>query len=527
MKKNLPITNVEQSFSDSANILSTTDIKGSIKYVNQDFINISGFTEDELYGKNHNVVRHPEMPPAAFEDLWSRVKSQQSWMGIVKNRCKNGDHYWVSAYVTPIIKEGAIVEYQSVRSKPERDDVSRAEGLYSQLMEGKVPRRASKPGMALGTKLLMGVAGSLLLGVIAAMSFTDMEVESALVTLLVSLVSATAATLVLVKPLRDAVAHARKVSDNLIAQYVYTGRNDDVGRVLYAIRFLEAETGGLIGRMADAAGQLVDNAQKVMTSITDTAKGVQEQYSETDQVATAVNEMSASIQEVATNAQLTADSANSANSEAEEGRRVVHDTMSTIRSLANEVEQASEVIRKLEADSNEISSIVDVIQGISEQTNLLALNAAIEAARAGEQGRGFAVVADEVRSLAGRTHDATDEIKNKIERLMVGSRDAVSVMEHSREQASGSVEQAAKAVDSLEAISRAINSINDMSTQIATAVEEQSAVADEINRSIMTIRTIAERTLDGARHSEEDSRSMIGMSEGLNELAASFWARKH
>lgn len=527
MKKNLPITNTEQTFPSTANILSTTDTKGAITYVNDDFISISGFTVDELIGKNHNVVRHPEMPPAAFGDLWERVKAQQSWMGIVKNRCKNGDHYWVSAYVTPVVKDGVVNEYQSVRSKPESDDVQRAESLYKELMEGKVPRKVRKAGMSLQSRMLLAFNASLLLGVVAAVAMTDMELTSALAVFVVTSLASFAVSIPLFKPLRSAVNQARKVSDNLIAQHVYTGRNDDVGRVQYAIRFLEAESGGLIGRMADAADQLTNNAHKVMTSITGTAEGVQEQYSETDQVATAVNEMSASIQEVASNAQLTADSAHSASQEADAGRRVVNDTMATIRSLANEVEQASEVIRKLEADSNEISSIVDVIQAISEQTNLLALNAAIEAARAGEQGRGFAVVADEVRSLAGRTHDATDEIKSKIERLLAGSRNAVSVMEHSRQQASDSVEQAANAVDSLAAISSAISTINDMSTQIATAVEEQSAVADEINRSIMTIRSIAERTLEGAQHSEEASAEMIAMSEGLNELAGSFWARKH
>lgn len=527
MKKNLPITNVEQTFSDNANILSTTDVKGAISYVNEDFIDISGFTVDELIGKNHNVVRHPEMPPAAFEDLWSTVKSQRSWMGIVKNRCKNGDHYWVSAYVTPIVRDGEIVEYQSIRSKPEREDVARAENLYSKLMAGSIPRAIKKRALGLMTKLLLAIGGSLLLGLLAGALFTDLEAASALTVLGVSFAAAVGATVVLLKPLNQVVARARAISDNLIAQHVYTGRSDDIGQLLYTIRHLEAESGGLIGRMADSAKQLTGNAGKVVDTVTGTTHGVQQQYTETDQVATAVNEMSASIQEVASNAQQTAESAHAASNEARHGRQVVNETMSTIRSLADEIEQASAVIRKLEEDSNEISTIVDVIQAISEQTNLLALNAAIEAARAGEQGRGFAVVADEVRTLAGRTHDATDEIKAMIDKLQSGSRGAVSAMEHSREQTSLTVEQGSNAVSSLEAISGAIDTINDMSSQIATAVEEQSAVADEINRSIMTIRDIAERTLEGAEHSEQASTEMIEMSEGLNELAGSFWSRKH
>ncbi|MGM0594689.1 MAG: methyl-accepting chemotaxis protein [Pseudomonadota bacterium] len=526
MKKNLPITNVEQSFSDDANILSTTDLKGAITYVNRDFIDISGFEVDELIGKNHNVVRHPEMPPAAFEDLWKTVKSQNSWMGIVKNRCKNGDHYWVSAYVTPIVKDGSVVEYQSIRSKPEREDVKRAERLYAKLMDGQAPAAVRKRGLGLGARLLGGFAVSLLLGLLAAVGLTGMSPGSALAVFVVAMTAATALSLWVLQPLQGVVKKARSVSDNLLTQYVYTGRNDDVGQLLYAIRMLESESGGLIGRMADSAKQLTENARKVVESVSSTSQGVQQQYSETDQVATAVNEMSASIQEVASNAQQTAESANAASNEAGEGRQVVNETMATISSLADEVEQAAGVIKRLEADSNEISTIVDTIQAISEQTNLLALNAAIEAARAGEQGRGFAVVADEVRSLAGRTHNATDEIKSKIDRLLSGSRDAVSVMEHSREQATASVDQAGKAVNSLEAIASAIDTINDMSTQIASAVEQQSSVADEINRSIMTIRDIAERTLEGSNESEAASSEMIRMSEGLDELAASFWNRK-
>ena len=137
MKKNLPVTGVEEDYPESINILSTTDPKGMIRYVNDDFIKLSGFNEDELLNHNHNIVRHPDMPPAAFADLWDNIKQEQPWMGIVKNRCKNGNHYWVNAYVSPIIRDGKIVEYQSVRRKPSREQINRADALYGQLNEGQ------------------------------------------------------------------------------------------------------------------------------------------------------------------------------------------------------------------------------------------------------------------------------------------------------------------------------------------------------------------------------------------------------
>ena len=526
MKKNLPITGLEVNYSDTANILSTTDLKGAISYFNKDFLDISGFGDDELLNKNHNVVRHPEMPPAAFEDLWSTVKSGNSWMGIVKNRCKNGDHYWVNAYVTPIMKNGSTVEYQSVRSKPAREDVARAEKFYDTLNNGKKPRGLRKPLLGMLPKALIGSLIIWLLSLVVGIGVFGMPISAAVASLVIGMVASGALLAYLFRPLAKVIAHARRVNSNPIARHVFTGRSDEAGDLLLAIRTLESETGGVIGRIADSANQLTARAGEMMLAIANTAQGVKTQFSETDQVATAVNEMSASVQEVASNAQQTANAAHTAREEAVQGKQVVHATMTSIKSLAEEVEQAATVIRKLESDSSDITKIVDVIQGISEQTNLLALNAAIEAARAGEQGRGFAVVADEVRTLAQRTHDATDEIKGMITKIQHGSRNAVEVMDRGRNRAAEGVDKAANAVSSLDVIADAINTINDMSTQIATAVEEQSAVAEEINRSIMTIRDIAEHTMQESAQSEEAASAMNQMAEDLATLAEQFWEKR-
>ena len=523
MKQNLPVTQVEEGYSDNANILSTTNLKGAITYVNDDFINISGFREDELLGKNHNMVRHPDMPPAAFDDLWSTVKLGNSWMGMVKNRCKNGNHYWVDAYVTPIKKNGVVAEYQSIRRKPDRSFIERANQIYPKMMAGKTPIQLKKKLPTI-TKTLLWLILPLLTFMTALFFLSDPIYQLVLgfSGVLISLIG----QLVTLSPLKKVIKASKAVMENPVACYVYTGRNDDIGQMLLALKALESETAGLIGRIADSANTMMNSSTSLGVAVNQSRAGVERQYAETDQVAAAINEMSASIQEVAGNAQSTAYSAEQGKRETGNGRRVVEETVSSVKALRDEIIQAAKVIDEVKASSNSISTILDVINAIAEQTNLLALNAAIEAARAGDAGRGFAVVADEVRSLATRTRTSTEEIRVMIDKLQSNSTKAVDVMNLGKEKTEEAAIKGSEAVTSLEAIWTAIENINDMSTQIAAAVEQQSAVADEINRSVVLIRDMSEQNLDAVSKSSSTSDDVLSLATGFSELADQFWSKQ-
>ncbi|MCW8855560.1 MAG: methyl-accepting chemotaxis protein [Gammaproteobacteria bacterium] len=296
---------------------------------------------------------------------------------------------------------------------------------------------------------------------------------------------------------------------------------DEIGQIAESAATLQQDVGQMVKSINESVFKLSVSAEEMAHTTDQSNQAMTAQRQETDQVATAMNEMTATVHEVAQNAQQAASSAHHANDEVNTGQGVVNDTIAAIGSLVQKVERASDVIHVLESNSEEIGTVLDVIRSIAEQTNLLALNAAIEAARAGEQGRGFAVVADEVRVLAKRTQTSTEEIQQMIEKLQSGANEAVEAMDESRAQADSTRDTAARAGEVLHSITQAVMSINDMNTLIASASEEQNSVAEEINRNIVNISHGSDTTAEAAQRSAIASEDLRNLAEDLKHIISS------
>ncbi len=514
MRNNQPVTQRERTFPAQQRLISTTDAKGQISYCNDAFVDISGFSREELLKAPHNIVRHPDVPAAVFEHMWTTLKAGRPWMGIVKNRCKNGDHYWVNAYVTPMRENNQVTGYESVRIKPTAEQIRRAEALYARINAGKSAVPASDrwlPVVQAWMPFILVSQIGFLIGQWMGSSWGFALAAVLSVPLgLAGIAWQTRGTK------RLLTLAEQTTSDALIAQ-MYTDSRGAEARLEMAMLSQDARLKTCLTRLQDTAEQLTQQARQADTLAHNSSAGLDRQRQETEQVATAVNEMAATTLEVASNVARTAIATQEANRLTGEGRTITAETREAIERLSISVGETGETVTRLAHDSNEIGGVVDVIKGIADQTNLLALNAAIEAARAGEMGRGFAVVADEVRSLAQRTAESTGQIHQLIAKLQRTAEEAVMTMEVGRKQADEGVQRVLQADNALSGISDAVANIAGMADQIAAAAEEQSAVADEINRNIITIAALADQT-------SEEARSTATLSEALTRTAQGQYA---
>ncbi|WP_395702696.1 methyl-accepting chemotaxis protein [Aquabacterium sp.] len=513
MRNNQPVSQREYAVSDNATLMSTTDIHSRIQYANAAFIEVSGFTREEIEGQPHNLVRHPDMPREAFADMWATLKGGEPWTALVKNRRKDGDHYWVRANATPVVRQGQTVGFMSVRTKPGRDEVQAAEALYQAFREGRAGAQAFHKGLIVRT------------GVLACLNWRKTmpvrwRIRSALLALVPAAVAGAAACGVggaalagfgalmaglgaaasgwlesqIARPLAEVRAHALNVASGATHEALQMDRVDEIGMTLRTINQL-----GLMFRwLIDDVSQQVLNVQTASSEI---AQGNNDLSSRTEQAAASLQQTAASMAQMAATVKSNADTAAQANQlaggtceAAGVGGRAVDNVVSTMAEITD--------------SSRRIADIIGVIDGIAFQTNILALNAAVEAARAGEQGRGFAVVAGEVRSLAQRSAEAAKEIKTlihaSVEKVEAGSR---------------LVDDAGR---TMGAVVSQVQQVSQLIAEISLATQQQSEGIGQVEQAVGHLDQVTQQNAALVEQSSAASQSLQQQASRLVEAVGVF-----
>jgi len=504
----------EVRFSKTTQLVSITDLEGRITYANPEFCKIAGYTVDELVGQHHNIVRHPDMPKAAFADLWGKLKQGDSWRGMVKNRCKNGDFYWVDAYVTPLHKNGKINGYQSVRTCPSENKKVKAQQLYDEINSGKTIRDLN------ANISLKRFGGTIIIFAACLINWMCTDSIIPIITLLVSFI-----LLFIVFSEELAVfpkaANKAKLLFDSPSRFIYSGKG--LTNILnYPLELYKAKIVTILGRSSDAGQELVNLASELDIASNEMLTGIKEETSHLEQLSTAITEMSATIEEVSSNTTQTHDRVIDIENKCKQNINVISISQNRILNLTADVENSAANAITLITDVDNISTAMSEIDAISDQTNLLALNAAIEAARAGEHGRGFAVVADEVRTLASRTQNATVQIQISIEKLQTTLRKWNQVMIENKVNAENCSKDTKSIKHAMEYMITNVTDISDMTAQIATATEEQSVVAHQINKSIINVNEIAKNNVVLAEKVNKMGVEVNDCSTSIKALSETF-----
>src|SRR6266702_1596794 len=477
MRNNQPVTGHEYEYPSSQMLVSATDLTGRIQYCNPAFIAVSGFTHDELIGQPHNLNRHPDMPRDAFADMWTTIRDGRPWTALVKNRRKNGDHYWVKANVTPVVEKGAVVGYLSVRVKPERDAVCAAEALYARMRGGESRGVKLRHGVVVRT----GVAGRLQalmrlpVATRAAAGYAITPLALLLtglaawegappapfwiafgVTTAFSIVSWRLLNRQLAAPIRNVSGFATRIAAGDLTADLEIARHDDLGDVMQALNQLKANLAAIVYDVRAQITGMLENAREISSGNVDLARRTELQAASLEETAATMEELTTTVQANADASVRALDLAKDAQAAAAVGGKI-----------AGQVEQT---MAGITAASRRIADITGVIDGIAFQTNILALNAAVEAARAGEAGRSFAVVAGEVRMLAQRCAASSKEIK--------------SVVEASATEVAAGTELVARTTSQMRVIDEAVSRVSSIIMEVANASSEQAEGIRQVNQAV-------------------------------------------
>jgi len=509
-RRNQQVVDEEVTFGANEELVSTTDLRGIITYANPVFCHVAGYSEEELLKKNHNIVRHPDMPKAAFADLWEKCKAGEPWRGAVKNRCKDGRYYWVDAFVTPIYHSGKLIGYQSVRRHLDPEIKARAERSYAAVNAGK------------------GLGGFL-------DAQTNRHILFALASLILLAVGVVTGSWLplLFSPLLPFVLYpqeliqAPRFSDKLkndydsVSRFIYSG-NDLASVPDFHLKMQEGKVRTILGRVVDSTHHLHDGASTLREVAGIARKGVENETHELHQVAASIEQMISTIENVASSTNDTSLKAQQAHTDCDTASEAMNQTMNKVVSLASEVARSASAAEELAEEAERIGTVMQEIQGIADQTNLLALNAAIEAARAGEHGRGFSVVADEVRALSSRTHDATEQIQASINEIQQTLMHWSDTMRKGKDAADECVNDTQSTQQLVAKVYSAITDIADLTLGISTAADQQSSVSHEIGKNIQNISDTSQMNLKQAEKVETEATSIDEGAKRLASLGHSF-----
>jgi len=508
MRTNLPVTQREYEFPGSETLLSATDTSSHIQYANAAFIRTSGFRVDELIGQPHNLVRHPDMPVEAFADMWRSLKEGQSWTALVKNRRQNGDHYWVRANAAPMRRNGEVVGYLSVRTKPGREEIEAAEELYRRFREGKAGGLAFHRGLVVRTGWLRWTSALQLLPTAWRVRLPLLALAALLVPLLVAagqtglgaglalglLVADLFIEAQVTRPLARVRGTAQQVASGEAANDLSLDRCDDIGLLARAITQAGLNLQSLVSDVNEQVSGLHVASQEIATANNDLSSRTEQTASNLEQTAAAMEQQTATVRQNSDTAQQASQLAGTTSEAASRGGQAVANVISTMDLISDA--------------SRRIADIIGVIDGIAFQTNILALNAAVEAARAGEQGRGFAVVAAEVRSLAGRSAEAAKEIKALIA-------DSVSKVDTGAQL----VSQAGQTIN--EVVGQ-VRRVNDLITEITAASKEQAIGISQVGQAVSQLDEMTQQNAAMVEQSSAAAGSMREQAQRLMEAIRVF-----